>query len=163
MGRLSFNTVKTGSIVIGVLMLVVSVYIIVTEAKFIQCDKCDVIGPYGMGHLHMENFQDFYNYRSISKVVVCIFSILYFSLLIYTKFLVIPMLLFIPLDFVTRLIFIIIHIMMLGFLHPLALEKNIIMFISMIFDILIWNCIFSYHQKLTEEHTGKSGNEMKPV
>jgi len=188
MERCSCCTVMTCSIGLGALMLVLTVYSIGTEARFMQCDfalwedlspeqkraidqsapQCEVMewmdGPYGMSQQQMETFRDFYIYLSIAKVVVFFFSIIFYSLLIYTKFSYVPMLTVIPLDFVIRLILVIIHTNMLAFFsNPLAVEMNIPLIISMIIDIFIWICIYSYHQQLPEVPNGDSDNEMKPV
>merc|ERR1711936_1307714 len=93
------------------------------------------------------------------------------SLLIYgvhkakSKFLV-PSLIFFPLDTIVRIIFVIVHVYNLGFLHPIAITINIIFLCGIVFDFFIWLCVYSHRQQIKNQlvdHEEWEGNEKFPM
>merc|ERR1712002_1334479 len=156
MERCCCCTVKTGSIVLGALLLVGSVMTIGRSANDIlsgdsQLDERELY-DYGLSHNQVQRFK----------------TIFFSSCLIYgvnkeNPKLIKPMVVFLPLDSAIRLIFVCLICINFGLLSPASLAINFVMFFVMIFNILIWLCIFSHYQQLNEGSTGYSGNEMKPV
>jgi len=162
-------TVKTGSIVLGALMLVGSVLSIGDSAKDILNggSKLD-LSDFDLTYYQQHRLNTLSYYLSLANVALNSICIIISSLLIYgvnkeNPKLVKPMVIFLPLDSAVRLIFIILICTTLGLLHPASLALNFLVLLSMIFNIFVWLCIYSHYQQLNEGSDGYAGNEMKPV
>merc|ERR1711887_221832 len=167
MERCCCCTVKTGSIVLGALMLVGSVMTIGRSANDIlsgdsQVDERELY-DYGMSSIHVQRFKTIFYYLSLTNVVLSFITIIISSLLIYgvnkeNPKLIKPMVVFLPLDSAIRLIFVCLICINFGLLSPASLAVNFVWFFVMILNILIWLCIYSHYQQLNEGSNGYSGN-----
>ena len=163
-------SVKTGSIVLGALLLVGSVMNIGNSVSDILKGGNEVDWREDLGFSIGQNrkFNNIMFYFSLVGVVLSFITIIISSLLIYgvskeNPKLIKPMVVFLPLDSAIRLLFICFLSINIGLLHPLSLFVNFLMFFGMIFDIFVLLCIYSHYQQLNERSNGYSGNEMKPV
>ena len=172
MERCCCCTVKTGSIVLGALMLIGSILAVGRDAKDIMAGGSSIsnsdFGDLGMTRDQIETFQTTSKYLTFADLLLSLIYILMSGLLIYgvnkgNAKLVKPILVFVPIDFVIRFIFVSIHCINLGLFHPLSILLNLVICLSMVFDIFIWLCIYSHYQQLCEGGDGNYGNEMKPV
>merc|ERR1712179_16284 len=166
-------TVKTGSVVLAALMLIGSVISVGSDAKDIMAgppayrDASLISSEFGISHDQAHTFLQTAYYTTIANLFLSIICIVISSILIYgvnkeNAAHVKPMLVFIPLDFVVRFVFVCIHSINMGFLHPVTMFLNVAICISMVIEIFVWLCIYSHYQQL-KEGSDYSGNEMKPV
>ena len=85
---------------------------------------------------------------SITDLILSILMIVAATCLIYGvqkksfNFLL-PALSVCPFDMFMRIIFVFIHSITLGFFHPISLARNVRLCCGIIFDTLLWLCIFS--------------------
>eukprot|EP00092_Neocalanus_flemingeri_P067631 GFUD01082575.1.p1 GENE.GFUD01082575.1~~GFUD01082575.1.p1 ORF type:complete len:194 (+),score=20.58 GFUD01082575.1:80-661(+) len=120
----------------------------------------------------IRNFLMIAFYFSIADLFLSIAIIVAASFLIYgvlkenSNYLV-PTMIVWPLDLFVRIIFVLIHSINLGFLHPISLALNIILCCGVVFDIFIWLCVYSHWQQLkTEDQSdiqNKSENAVSTV
>ena len=75
------------------------------------------------------------------------------------KFLL-PVLCFIPLDFIRATCIIIAYSATIGFNHPLAFVLNMVTVVNIVILVPVWLCIYSYKQQLKEDQTVKDGYSM---
>ena len=169
-------SVKTGSLVLGSLMLIGSILAVGRDAKDVMAGSPDisysdlelVVDQLGMSVEQMQTFVSTSHYTTIADLFLSLAMIIFSSLLLYgvnkgvAKY-VKPILVFLPVDFVVRFIFVCIHSINLGFFHPLSIALNIVCCIGMVFDIFIWLCFYSHYQQLCDRSDGHYGNEMKPL
>eukprot|EP00092_Neocalanus_flemingeri_P067635 GFUD01082579.1.p1 GENE.GFUD01082579.1~~GFUD01082579.1.p1 ORF type:complete len:194 (+),score=20.62 GFUD01082579.1:80-661(+) len=120
----------------------------------------------------IRNFLAIAFYYSVTDLFLSIAIIVAASFLIYgvlkenSNYLV-PTMIVWPLDLFVRIIFVLIHSINLGFLHPISLALNIILCCGVVFDIFIWLCVYSHWQQLkTEDQSdiqNKSENAVSTV
>lgn len=172
-------SVRTGSLVFGGLILIGSILAVGRDAKEIMEGSpnlsyedrqlvVDQLQIEGMTADQLQTFLTTAHYTTIADLFLSIGMIVVSGLLIYgvnkgiARF-VKPILVFIPIDFVIRFIFVCVHSINLGFLHPLSITLNFICCIGMVIDIFIWLCFYSHWQQIKDGMDGQNDNEMKPV
>jgi len=98
-------------------------------------------------------------------VIVALIGIVAYGCLFYGVFkeaekFLLPVLCFIPLDFIRATGIIIAFSATIGFNHPLAFVLNMVTVVNIVILVPIWLCIYSYKQELKEEQSNKDGYNM---
>ena len=113
------------------------------------------------------NFLNIDYYITFANIVLSVFVAVFSGLMIYgvdkakSRFLV-PCLIFYPIDTLVRIIFLVVHVENLGFLHPLSIILNVTCLVGIVFDFFIWLCVFSHRQQIKDQlvnHEEWEGNE----
>eukprot|EP00092_Neocalanus_flemingeri_P005036 GFUD01005416.1.p1 GENE.GFUD01005416.1~~GFUD01005416.1.p1 ORF type:complete len:200 (+),score=7.92 GFUD01005416.1:53-601(+) len=86
----------------------------------------------------------------LSVCMAIVVSLLIFGTHKAKSRLLVPCLVFFPLDNLVRIIFVAILAPNLGILHPLA-TTNIICIFSIIFNFFFWLCVFSHWQQINDQ------------
>merc|ERR1712013_696875 len=131
-------SVKTGSIVLGALLLVGSLMSIGNSASDILKggNQVDFGEDLGLSNSQNQRLNTIMFYSFLVDVVLSFISIIISSLLIFgvnkeDPKLIKPMVVFLPLDSAVRLLFVCLLSITLGLLHPASLALNFLMFFGM--------------------------------
>eukprot|EP00092_Neocalanus_flemingeri_P012566 GFUD01013544.1.p1 GENE.GFUD01013544.1~~GFUD01013544.1.p1 ORF type:complete len:183 (+),score=39.02 GFUD01013544.1:193-741(+) len=179
MERCCCCSVRTGALIFGALALIGSILAIGRDIKDIMKTEDEYMSnedlqsvitglEIDMTVTQMRTFLTTAEFTNIADLLLSIAMVIVSGLLIFgvhkgiAKF-VLPILFLIPIDFLIRFIFVCVHSINLGFLHPMSLTLNLACSIGMVFDIFIWLCIFSHWQQIKDEVDGKDDNEMRRV
>ena len=164
-------SVKTGSLVFGVFMLIGSIWTVVRDVKDIMAgvmsdkDQEDALQELNLTREQMNTFILMSYWITVANLLLSLATLIFSSLLLYgvikgiAKF-VKPILVFIPIDLVAGVIFVCIYSINVGFLHPLSTMLNIACLIIMVYYIFIWLCFYSHYQQLSDAHYG---GEIRPA
>eukprot|EP00091_Calanus_sinicus_P023738 TRINITY_DN8188_c0_g1_i1.p1 TRINITY_DN8188_c0_g1~~TRINITY_DN8188_c0_g1_i1.p1 ORF type:complete len:220 (-),score=75.87 TRINITY_DN8188_c0_g1_i1:179-751(-) len=113
------------------------------------------------------NFINIDFYITFGNLFLSVFVAAFSALMLYgvhkakSRFLV-PSLIFYPIDTVVRVIFLVVHVANLGFLHPLSILLNVTCLGGIVFDFFIWLCVYSHRQQIKDQlvnHEEWEGNE----
>eukprot|EP00091_Calanus_sinicus_P022961 TRINITY_DN7557_c0_g1_i1.p1 TRINITY_DN7557_c0_g1~~TRINITY_DN7557_c0_g1_i1.p1 ORF type:complete len:168 (-),score=27.30 TRINITY_DN7557_c0_g1_i1:83-586(-) len=156
-------SLKTGNLIIGALLIIGSILAVARAIK-------DVIAPssYYNQDVRFQAFAADLWIISICDLVLSILMIVFSSLLLYgvnkgiAKY-VKPILVMIPIDFVVRIIFIVLTAQYAHFAFPLSFVTNLVSVIGSVIDAFTWFFIYSHYKQLMEEGPGGTDSEMRPM